>query len=505
MHLRFVILSALALTTLGGCVDRQAQQQAKATAAIVSNPVQTVAVKPATETTLIQTLEVQGQVTTSEDSQVGAKTSGKIISVNVKDGDLVKVGQVLATQDTTPLEAELEQANSQVMSAEAALAQSESQLTQAIRNLTVNPERSTSNVDSAEAALRGAQENYNKMLAGARPQERLQAKATLNSAKANLDVQKKQLDRIRTLVNQGALAGSQLDQQEATYESALATYQNAEQALSLIEQGNRSEDIAAAKEQVRQAREALVSAKASKSLDPLYRDQVNAARAAVSSSKAQVDSAKAQVVIARQAIADSVIRSPFDGQVSGNPIQAGSIAGPGTTVARVIGRGGIYFQGNVPSDNIDQIRVGEAVQIQIDALGNKTYPGHVAAISPMGSTIGRLFTVRIAFDGAPGEIRPGMFARGDIQVLTVPNATVIPAISVVTQNGQNFVYLADGNKAKKTGVELGMRQGDVVQVKNLPLGSKVIVEGQDRIANGTAITIQNPVGVASNAGSHHQV
>jgi HlyD family secretion protein len=501
MQSRYLICSVLAAAALAGCVDRQAQKQAKITEAIVSSPVQAVSVQPVRETTLVQKLEVQGQVTTSEDSQVGAKTSGKIVGVYVNDGDHVHSGQVLANQDSTPLLAQMSQANSQVLAAQAALAQSQSQLTQAIRNAAINPARSTSSVDSAEAALQSAQENYHKMLAGARPQERLQTQATLNSAKANLDVQKKQLDRITTLVQEGALAGSQLDQQEAAYESALATYQTAEQSVSLVQQGNREEDIAAAKDQVRQAKEALTTAQASKSLDPLYQDQVNAAKAAVQSARAQIENALSQVVIARQTIADAVIRAPFDGQVSGNPIQVGSIAGPGTPVVRIIGNTGVYFQGNVPSDSISRIQVGQDVSIEIDALG-KSYPGRVAAISPVGSTVGRLFTVRIAFNGAPSEIRPGMFARGEIEVSSVKNASVIPAIAVVTQGTEHFVFLADENTAKKTDVELGVRQGDVIQVKNLPLGSKVIVQGQDRIANGAKISVQTPVGITSDKVSH---
>jgi HlyD family secretion protein len=498
-RLKYFACIAVAGVTLAGCVDRQAQQQAKKTAQIVTDPVQTVAVQAAHQESLSRTLEVTGDVTTSEDSEVGAKANGKMVAVYVNDGDMVRAGQVLATQDPTPLTAQLNQATAQVLSAQAGLAQAQSQLTQAIRNATINPYRSTFSVASARASLKAAEDNYKKMLAGARPQERRQAEATLNSAKANLDTQKKQLDRIRTLVQQGALAGSQLDQQQATYEGALATYQNAQQALDMIQQGNRQEDIDSARDQVNQAREALRTAQATKQLDPLYQDQVDAAKAAVASARAQIDNAKAQVVIAKQAIDDAVIRAPFDGQVSGKPIQVGTIAGPGTTIVRIIGKQGVYFEGNVPSDSISQIAKSQSVSVVIDALGGKSYPGRVAAINPLASTIGRLFTVRIQFVGAPPEVRPGMFARGIIEVEKIPNATVVPAVAVVSQGDSNYVFLADGSKAKRTPVELGLRQNTVVQVKNLPVGSQVIVQGQDRLSDGSQIKVQKDVSVTSNS------
>jgi multidrug efflux pump subunit AcrA (membrane-fusion protein) len=90
-----------------------------------------------------------------------------------------------------------------------------------------------------------------------------------------------------------------------------------------------------------------------------------------------------------------------------------------------------------------------------------------------------------------------MFARGVIQVQTVPNASVVPAEAVVTQGDQNYVFLADGKKAKRTPVELGLRQDSVVQVKNLAVGAEVIVHGQDRLSDGSLITVQKPSGVTS--------
>jgi len=496
------VLALAAVLASAGCVDRAAQSQAKRTQAIVTDPVQTVAAVPAKTMTLTQNLEVTGDVTTASDTQVGAKTTGRIVSVNVRDGDHVSAGQVVAVQDTVPLQAQLTQAQAGVLTAQAGLAQAQSTLTQAIRNADINPSRSTASVLSARAALKQAQANLAKELTGARPQERAQAEAALNSAKANMDMNKKQLDRIKVLVEQGALAGSQLDQQEATYESALATYQNAKEALDLLQVGNRQEDIDAAREQVAQADEALRTAEASKKLDPLYMDQVAAAKAGVASAKASVLNAQQQVVLARQAISDAVIRAPFAGQISGKPVEAGTIAGPGTTVMRIIGSSGIYFEGNVPSDSIDRVQPGQPVDITVSENGSNTYKGKVAAISPLGSSIGRLFTIRVQFIGAPGEIRPGMFATGEIQLQAIQDAVVVPIQAIQERDGKQVVYLAEDGKAKRVTVELGLKQGDLQEVKGLQAGAQVIIEGQDRVSDGAKIKLSQPVGItASNSNS----
>jgi HlyD family secretion protein len=482
---------------LDGCVDRAAQQQAKETATIVSNPVQTVAVVSPQLKTLTSNLDISGEVTTSDDTQVGAKTAGKIVAVYVRDGDKVSRGQILARQDSTPLVAQLNQAQSQVLTAQAGLATATSQLTQAIRNQQFNPYRTTASVISAKSALRAAQANLAKMLAGSRPQERSEAQATLRSAKASLDVQKKQLDRITTLVQQGAIAGSQQDTQEAAYESALATYQNAKDALELIQIGNRQEDIDAAREAVAQAQEALKTADATKSLDPLYGDQVAAARASVASAKATIQNAQDQVVIARQSLDDAVIRAPFDGQVSGKPIEVGTIATPGSEIMRIIGSGGIYFEGNVPSDQIDQIVVGMPVTVHVDAAGQNDLAARVAAISPLGSSVGRLFNVRVQFLSPPSQIKPGMFATGTVQVQTVKDAVVIPASAIISQSDQKYVFVANGQTAKKTTIKTGLQQGTEIQVFGLSTGASVIFQGQDRLTDGSKITIQKAVNMAT--------
>jgi HlyD family secretion protein len=492
-------LAAAALVALGsyGCVDRQAQQQAKRTQQIVTDPVQTVAAVPAKVITLTQNLEVTGDVTTSSDSQIGAKTTGRVVTVNVSDGDHVTAGQVVAVQDTAPLQAQLAQAQAGVLTAQASLAQAESSLTQAVRNATINPSRSTAAVLSARASLKQAQANLTKELTGARPQERSQAVAALSSAKANMDMNKKQLDRIKILVEQGALAGSQLDQQEATYESALATYQSAKESLDLLQVGNREEDIDTARDQVAQAEQALQTSEAAKKLDPLYEDQVAAARAGVASARASVTNAQQQVILARQAMSDAVIRSPFDGQVSGKPVEAGTIAGPGTTIMRIIGGQGIYFEGNVPSNLIDRVTAGQPVSVTVSESGSKAYEGKVAAISPLGSSIGRLFTIRVKFVGTPGEVRPGMFATGEIQVQSIPGAVMVPIQAIEDRDGKQVVYIATHGVAKKVVIQPGLKQGDLEQVKGVDAGAQVIIQGQDRLSDGAKVNLTAPVGITA--------
>lgn len=489
MNSRILLFSALALVGAAGCVNRQAQDQARKTAEVINDPTVQVVAQPAATKTLQQTVLVTGDVTTSEDTNVGPKASGKVVSVLVNDGDRVSVGQTIAQMDTSVLTAQLAQASAQEAQARATLSQARSGVAQALQNQALNPAKSDAAIRNAQAQVRSAQATLAKLRTGARPQERLQAQATVAAAKANLDTQTKQLDRIRNLVQQGALAGSQLDTQQAAFEQARTGYQNAVQSLNLIQEGNRPEDISAGQEAVRSAQAGVATARANKSLDALYTDQVANAQAQVQAAQAQIAAAQASSAQARTNLADATIQSPFAGTVSGKPVQPGTVLGPGSAIVRIIGTTGIYFDGSIPSDMVGRLQTGQKVTVTVDALAGRSFPATIRAVGNLGSSVGRLFSVRIAFDGAPSDVKPGMFARGLIVLRSVTDATVVPQTALLKDEKGAYVMVVGAGVAHRAPVQTGLTQDDVTQVTGLPPGAQVVVQGQTGLAEGAKVKV----------------
>ena len=483
------VLTLTLCLVLAGCVDRQAQKQAKATQAIVSDPTQVVSVMPVVPTPLSDTLEITGQVTTTEDASVGAKQSGKLVAVYVKDGDPVSAGEVIAQQDVSSF-------NDQLRQSVAGLSSAESQLSQAIANEKVGPSKSAAAVAQAQSQVASALATLEKVKNGARKQERIQTEWTVKQTKTNLDIAQKDMDRKQNLFNEGAIPKTELEQAQNAFVLAQMQYTEAVQNQSLQNEGARPEDIAVAQEAVRSAREQLRQAQDQQKLDVLYSDQVRAAESAVQSAKAQVD-------LAKQAIADCQIKAPFAGRVSGKPVQPGEVVGPGSTVARIIGAGGDYFDGDVPEDQITQVQSGSPVQIRLTAIPGKTFSGHIAAINPLGSETGRLFSARITFDSSSPEIRPGMFARGVITLRTIPNAIVVPAAAVVSFLEHPTVFVMNGSTAVTPHiVTTGLRKDDIVQiVDGLAPGERVVVKGQENLTAKTKVRVENQVASAETSPS----
>ncbi len=474
---------------LGGCVDRKAQEQAKVTQTIVTNPLKIVSVQPAQTQNVAETLEITGQVVTTDDTQVGPKQSGRLVRVYIHDGDNVVAGQVIAEQDSTQLSAQYRQTLASVSSAR-------SQLAQAMNNAALAPSKSLAavrqaqaQVASAQQTLRSAQANYNKVHAGARPEERLQADAQVRSAKANLDKSQKDLERMSALVTQGAASQSDLDSARWNYQSALSTYQTAVQNQAMQQNGARSEDLAIAQAAVDQARdgirnaeEGLKAAKANQGLDVLLNDAVRTAQA-------QVQAAQAQADAARSAVDDTKIRAPFSGKVAGKPLQAGAVASPGTSIARIVGAQGAYFEGQVSEESVRFVETGHVVTVTLDALPGRSFVGAVQNVSGQGSDVGRLFSVRVGLGSNLSDVRPGMFARGSVQLRSVAGAVVVPIPAVVRKGDKDVVFIANGDVAKAATVTKGITQGSVVQVIGIKAGDPVIVQGQTALEDGSKIEV----------------
>lgn len=480
---KFAVL-AIAVVAAAGCVNRAAQEQGKRTMQLLENPVKPVITAAVKTQNLTDSVEVTGGVTTSSDVTVGAKVVGRVNAVYVRDGDEVHAGQVIAVQDTTNQMLTVQQADSGVQSARSAL-------NQAIANATLQPSRSTAAVDQAKAQLRSAQAQLKKAREGARPEEKAQAQAQVNSTRSAMDNAKKDLTRKQELVAAGAISQSQVDAAQTAYDAAYAQYQQALENQKMQLNWTRPEDITTAEEAVRQAQEAVKSAQTNKQLDVLLTDQVQSAKAALAS-------AQSQARLARQGLADAQVRAPFDGKISGTPVQPGTFLSPGGAVARIIGKQGTYFEGEVPSDVLAQIHTGSPVKVSIDTLGDTTLNGTVAAISPSASNVGRLFKVRIQLLGGTDLVKPGMFARGEVTVRNIKDATVVPTNSIVKRQGQDVIFIVNGDKAKRVNVQVGLRTDGVSQVTGtVQPGDKVVIDGQSDLEDGSKVSPDKAATTAS--------
>ena len=188
---------------------------------------------------------------------------------------------------------------------------------------------------------------------------------------------------------------------------------------------------------------------------------------------------------------DTQIRAPFGGTISGKPVQAGTFVASWTPVARIVGKGGIYFEGQIPESSVDKVNVGRKVSIKLSALPGRTFEGRIIAISPSGDNIGRQFNARIQLTGDTTGAKVGMFAVGVIDLQNLMSKTVVPADSIVKSGQQTYVFVVEGNKAKKVEVKTGIQNDGVLEVSGVQVGQKVVVKGQAQLVDGSIVKVDD--------------
>ena len=474
-------------------------------------PVQVTTVKLGTIATSVP---VTGSIQALQDVQLAAKTTARVTQVTVREGDVVRAGQLIVQQDATDLIANVQQAQANVQAAAANVSSDQAKVSQARTSYSLAVQQAKQNILLAKAQVRGAQQNYSKLRGGNRPQQILQAQAQTAQAKANLDNAQITLQRNQTLFQQGAIAKADLDTATTTYTVDQALYKNALASQSLTQAGYQSQDVAQAQAQLQQQQANLQNAIANERNIALQRDNVAAAQAALRQAQAQVAQAQATLRFNQQQVAFASIRSPIDGIVAARETEPGQIASTGTNLMRIVNVKTAYFEPTIDESDFAQTSVGDPVQVRSDALPGKVYSGRVAAVYPAATSGTRTFTLRVNIPNPRNELRPGMFARAALLTEEHRNVVLVPvaALSAPSQNGlasntsssgiasggttlppQQVLVVGPGSKAVAKIVTVGIVTNNEAEITSgLRPGDRLITTGQGIVQPGQPVKVQRP-------------
>lgn len=335
-------------------------------------------------------ISVSGTATGSLESEaevnVRAEVSGRILRLPVDEGDRVKRGDVVAELD--PQEAE-----SQVALAQADLA-------------------------TARARLEEEQAGVAML------QERIRTK--IDESRATRERTAKDLERLRALHAEGAIARQQLDLAQA------------------------EADVAAA---------GLAAALADKDQVKVKEHQVAGARAAVAQREAQLRLAEVQR-------SRMTIRAPIAGLVTKRLANVGEVIGLGGGSTLTLGGplftlvdlDRLYVRATVDEFDARQVRLGQEVRISLEALPGRTVRGRLYKISPAVSgerQEARTFNIRVALEEGREFVKPGMSADVEVIVARRQNALFAPSQAILEREGKKRVYVIADGRARAATVKVG--------------------------------------------------
>lgn len=148
---------------------------------------------------------------------------------------------------------------------------------------------------------------------------------------------------------------------------------------------------------------------------------------------------------------------------------------------------------NVSESLYTKIHKGMDVDVTLDTYGDEQFKAKVKIIYPAVDPETRTFPVELTIANGDERVKPGMFARASLCYGTESHV-VIPdrAVMKLTGSGDRYVYVAENGKAVYRKVTLGQRIGNEYEIiDGINDGETVIVTGQNRLKNGSAIEILN--------------
>jgi len=307
-------------------------------------------------------------------------------------------------------------------------------------------------VKEVEAKVAQAKANLSELEAGSRPEELRQAEEAVKQAQSRFDNAKLHQERIEALFKRQVISKKEADIAEMDYTVAEAQLAASQQNLKLVKEGARQEVREGSRAKLREM-EAL-----------LAQEQIR--------------------------LQNTLIVAPFQGEIIRKYVDSGALVSSSTPLVNLVHTTTLKVVANVLEKDIPLLKPAMIAKIRTEAYPDKPFEGKVARINTGLDLTTRTLQVEIEIPNSNRLLKPGMFARIEVVLLEKPEVLVIPTNAVLKEQGEQFVYLVQGNKAARRPIVTGIEQDRFVEVREgLKEGDQVVVRGQEAIRENTTIRV----------------
>jgi len=190
-------------------------------------------------------------------------------------------------------------------------------------------------------------------------------------------------------------------------------------------------------------------------------------------------------------LAKTEIRAAFPGVMGLRQVSEGAYVAAGTDVVRLEKIDQLKLDFRVPESYVGKLKPGQAVRVLVDAYNEQGFAGSVYALEPAVDEGTRTLLVRARVANPQLTLRPGMFARVQVQLGVREKAVWVPEAAIVPRGQDSTVFRVMDGKAELVKVQTGLRNkvGEVEIVKGIAAGDMVVTEGTQRIGPGSPVMV----------------
>lgn len=208
--------------------------------------------------------------------------------------------------------------------------------------------------------------------------------------------------------------------------------------------------------------------------------------------KWQMEAAEKGLDVLKTHMRKAYVTSPISGVVDDKYMNKGEMSAPGAPILNVVDISKVKITAGVPESYLNVVKKGLTVKITFDVLAEKKFEGKISYISPTLSTVSRTFEIEIVIDNKEKLLKPEMNANIEIAKMEKEDAIVIPQDLIVDYGDEKYVFILEGENAKKRVLEIGSRNGNSVLIsKGLNTGDKLIYEGFQSVNDGEKVQVVN--------------
>ena len=477
--------------------------------------------------TVQSTVTATGNVAPASALAVNFQASGTVTEIDVKVGDQVKAGQVLAKIDDSPTQAALNSAQAALNSAQANLANVEQPLTPA------SAAQNAAALATSEQQVQAAQTG----LASAQQSAALNAvgyQNSVNQAESQLTRDTNQYNNDQATCATATTTGS-----GSSGGQSCSSILNADQNTLLkdndaVINAEQQEATGQLKDQqsVQQAENSLISARDGlASTQAANQAKATATPASVAAAQSQVAQAQAGLQTAQKNEANTTLTAPSDGTVAtvggvvGQTVSGGgtSAASGASTSSSGTGSGASSSSASSSSSafvtiddtsalqvvsgfaevDASKVQVGQPATISLNALPNQPVSGQVTKVDVNATVVSNVVTynVTVVLTNPPAAVKPGMTASVSVVVNQKDNVLYLPTADVTTRGGSSTVTLLRNGKQISQVVTIGLvGDQDTEITSGLNAGDVVVAPTVSVSSTGTGTGTRTGTGTGTGAG-----
>ncbi len=197
---------------------------------------------------------------------------------------------------------------------------------------------------------------------------------------------------------------------------------------------------------------------------------------------------EASLALAQATLDKMTLVAPFDGILGLRKVSLGDYVNPGQDMVNIESIETLKVDFRVSEIYAVQLKVGQPINIMLDAVPGVTFDGEVYAIDPAHDPNGRAVILRARTLNKGGQLRSGMFARVTLIIDAGTQGILIPETAIVPMGQELFVFVLDGDKARLTKLKTGQRRAGLVEVaQGLERTSVVVTEGALKLRDGMTV------------------